>query len=87
MQEIQMCRNVSERLKKAVEAVQQAADLAKRQRADIIAKQGRRVAQLESLRALVRKKEEEVSHIHITTLNFLIVCLQLHDLQRGKRAN
>jgi len=41
--------------------VQEAADLAKKRKADMMARQQRRVAQLESLRALVRKKEEEVS--------------------------
>jgi len=41
--------------------VREAADLAKKRKVDMIARQERRVSQLESLRALVRKKEEEVS--------------------------
>lgn len=41
--------------------VQEAVDLAKKRKVDMIARQEKRVAQLESLRALVRKKEEEVS--------------------------
>ena len=40
--------------------VQEAADLAKKRKADMIAQQQRKTAQLESLRTLVRKKEEEV---------------------------
>ena len=40
--------------------VQEAANLAKKRKADMIAQQQRKAAQLESLRTLVRKKEEEV---------------------------
>jgi hypothetical protein len=40
--------------------IQEAADLAKKRKADMIARQERRIAQLESLRALVQKKEEVV---------------------------
>ena len=40
--------------------VQGAADLAKKRKEDMIARQQRRVVQLESLRTLVQKKEEEV---------------------------
>ena len=41
--------------------VQEAADLAKKRREEMVAGQQKRVSQLESLRALIRKKEEEVS--------------------------
>ena len=59
-QEIQTCRDVSNQLKRSIEMVQEAANLAKKRKADMIAQQQRKTAQLESLRTLVRKKEEEV---------------------------
>ena len=40
--------------------VQEAADLVKKRKADMIARHQKRIAQLESLRILVQKKEEEV---------------------------
>ena len=43
--------------------VQEAADLAKKRKVDMIARQAGRLTQLESLRALVRRKEEEVSRL------------------------
>jgi two-component sensor histidine kinase len=59
--EIQTCRDVSKRLEQSIQMVQEAAELAKKRKVDMLARQQRRVTQLESLRALVRKKEEEVS--------------------------
>ncbi|KAF9790745.1 hypothetical protein BJ322DRAFT_1104393 [Thelephora terrestris] len=59
-QEIQTCRDVSDRLKKSVKMVQEAATLAKERRADMIARQQKRISLLESLRALIRKKEAEL---------------------------
>lgn len=49
--------------------VQGAANLAKERRADLITRQQRRVAQLNSLRALVQKKEEEVCHKHAVAVH------------------
>ena len=60
--EIRTCRDVSKRLRKSIEMVQEAADLAKTRKADMLARQQRRAAQLELLHVLVRKKEEEVRH-------------------------
>jgi hypothetical protein len=49
--------------------VQEAADLAKKRKADMIARQERRIAQLESLRALVQKKEEVVRRIRTAAVH------------------
>ena len=48
--------------------VQEAAELAKKRKAEMIARQQKRIAQLESLRALVQKKEEEVSFLCTTVV-------------------
>jgi hypothetical protein len=88
-QEIQTVRDVSKRLKGSVRMVQEAANLAKERRADMIAKRQRRVDQLESLRALVRKKEEEVSRKCMTaTYDALTIFYsQLRILQQEKQAD
>ena len=54
----------------------------------MVAKQQMRFAQLESLRALIQKKEEEVSHEHtIVILYFLTVYPQLRSLRLGKQVD
>lgn len=53
----------------------------------MIAKQQSRVAQLETLRGLIHKKEKEVSpQCHVPVPNFLIVYPQLRNLEQEEEA-
>jgi hypothetical protein len=84
VQEIETCRDVTKRLERSVEMVQQAAKLAKERRAGMIATQQRRVAQLESLRNLIWEKEEEVSRKNMVVIpNFLTISFTASQFTTG----
>lgn len=75
VQEIKECHEFSKQLKIAFNTAREAVELAEKGRMSMINQQKIRAVQLESLRALIQKKEEEASQQYAGIFMNFLTCL------------